>query len=166
MFNDSYKDKTVLVTGHTGFKGSWLSIWLNMMGAKVIGYSLDPYSDRGNFTASHLNNRLLADIRGDIRDFQKLNGVIKQYQPEIIFHLAAQALVKTAYDNPKETYETNLIGSINILESVRQNDFIKTVKAATLSQDNLFPSLLSLLNIQTQVIDPNNNMLHQCAVHS
>jgi len=131
MFNDSYKDKTVLVTGHTGFKGSWLSIWLNMMGAKVIGYSLDPYSDRGNFTASHLNNRLLADIRGDIRDFQKLNGVIKQYQPEIIFHLAAQALVKTAYDNPKETYETNLIGSINILESVRQNDFIKTVIMVT-----------------------------------
>jgi len=101
------------------------------MGAKVIGYSLDPYSDRGNFTASHLNNRLLADIRGDIRDFQKLNGVIKQYQPEIIFHLAAQALVKTAYDNPKETYETNLIGSINILESVRQNDFIKTVIMVT-----------------------------------
>lgn len=127
MFNDVYKNKTVLVTGHTGFKGSWLSIWLNMMGAKVVGYSLDPYSDRGNFTASHLNNRLLADIRGDLRDFQKLNEVIQQYRPEIIFHLAAQALVRTAYNNPKETYETNLIGSINILETVRKNDFIKTV---------------------------------------
>ncbi|WP_392564224.1 CDP-glucose 4,6-dehydratase [Orbus wheelerorum] len=131
MFNKSYANKTVLVTGHTGFKGSWLSIWLNMMGAKVIGYSLDPYSDRGNFTASHLNNRLFADIRGDIRDFQKLNEVIRQYKPEIIFHLAAQALVRTAYNNPKETYETNVIGSINILEAVRQNDFIKTVIMVT-----------------------------------
>lgn len=131
MFNNVYKGKTVLVTGHTGFKGSWLSIWLNMMGANVVGYSLDPYSDRGNFVASHLSERIYADIRGDIRDFDKLNQTIKQYQPEIIFHLAAQALVRKAYARPKETYETNLIGSLNIMEAVRKNECVKTVVMIT-----------------------------------
>ena len=125
MYNDAYKGKTVLVTGHTGFKGSWLSIWLTMMGAKVVGYSLDPYSDKGNFEACHLHDKLFADVRGDTRDFEKLNETVKKYQPEIIFHLAAQALVRTAYEQPKETYETNLMGSLNILEAVRANDCIK-----------------------------------------
>jgi CDP-glucose 4,6-dehydratase len=131
MFNNVYNGKTVLVTGHTGFKGSWLSIWLNMMGAKVVGYSLDPYSERGNFEACHLHDRLLADVRGDTRDYEKLNQTIKQYRPEIIFHLAAQALVRKAYAHPKETYETNLIGSLNIMEAVRENDCVKTVVMIT-----------------------------------
>ena len=131
MFNNVYNGKTVLVTGHTGFKGSWLSIWLNMMGAKVVGYSLDPYSERGNFEACHLHDRLLADIRGDTRDYEKLNQTIKQYRPEIIFHLAAQALVRKAYAHPKETYETNPMGSLNIMEAVRENDCVKTVVMIT-----------------------------------
>ena len=131
MFNNVYNGKTVLVTGHTGFKGSWLSIWLNMMGAKVVGYSLDPYSERGNFEACHLHDRLLADIRGDTRDYEKLNQTIKQYRPEIIFHLAAQALVRKAYAHPKETYETNLMGSLNIMEAVRENDCVKSVVMIT-----------------------------------
>lgn len=131
MFNNVYNGKTILVTGHTGFKGSWLSIWLNMMGAKVVGYSLDPYSERGNFEACHLHDRLLADIRGDTRDYEKLNQTIKQYRPEIIFHLAAQALVRKAYAHPKETYETNLMGSLNIMEAVRENDCVKTVVMIT-----------------------------------
>ena len=131
MFNNVNNGKTVLVTGHTGFKGSWLSIWLNMMGAKVVGYSLDPYSERGNFEACHLHDRLLADIRGDTRDYEKLNQTIKQYRPEIIFHLAAQALVRKAYAHPKETYETNLMGSLNIMEAVRENDCVKTVVMIT-----------------------------------
>lgn len=131
MYNDCYKEKTVLVTGHTGFKGSWLSIWLTMMGAKVVGYSLDPYSDKGNFMASHLDKRLFADVRGDTRDYAKLNETIAKYKPEIIFHLAAQALVRTAYEHPKETYETNLMGSLNILEAVRHNDCVKTVVMIT-----------------------------------
>lgn len=131
MFNNVYNGKTVLVTGHTGFKGSWLSIWLNMMGAKVVGYSLDPYSERGNFEACHLHDRLLADIRGDTRDYEKLNQTIKQYRPEIIFHLAAQTLVRKAYAHPKETYETNLMGSLNIMEAVRENDCVKTVVMIT-----------------------------------
>ncbi len=126
MFNNVYKDKVVLLTGHTGFKGSWLAIWLNMLGAKVVGYSLDPYSDKGNFVASKLQDKLLADVRGDIRDSKKLNETIQTYQPEIIFHLAAQALVKTAYNDPVETYETNTMGTVYVLEALRHNDCLKT----------------------------------------
>lgn len=126
MFNNVYKDKVVLLTGHTGFKGSWLAIWLNMLGAKVVGYSLDPYSNRDNFVASKLQDKLLADVRGDIRDQKKLNETIQKYQPEIIFHLAAQALVKTAYNDPVETYETNTMGTVYVLEAVRHNACLKT----------------------------------------
>ena len=126
MFNNVYKDKVVLLTGHTGFKGSWLAIWLNMLGAKVVGYSLDPYSDRDNFVASKLQDKLLADVRGDIRDQKKLNATIQKYQPEIIFHLAAQALVKTAYNDPVETYETNTMGTVYVLEALRHNACLKT----------------------------------------
>lgn len=131
MYNNVYNGKTVLVTGHTGFKGSWLSIWLTMLGAKVVGYSLEPYSERGNFEACHLHDRLYADICGDVRDFEKLNETIKTHKPEIIFHLAAQALVRTAYQHPRETYETNIMGSINVLEAVRQNECVKTVVMIT-----------------------------------
>lgn len=127
MFKKIYAGKTVLVTGHTGFKGSWLAIWLTMLGAKVIGYALNPSSEKCNFSACHLEKKIFADIRADLRDYEKLNDVIQQYQPEIIFHLAAQALVRTAYAQPKLTYETNLLGSVNILEAVRNNPCVKTV---------------------------------------
>lgn len=131
MFNNVYKDKVVLLTGHTGFKGSWLAIWLNMLGAKVVGYSLDPYSDRDNFVVSKLQDKLLADVRGDIRDNKKLNETIQKYQPEIIFHLAAQALVKTAYNDPVETYETNTMGTVYILEALRHNACLRTAIMVT-----------------------------------
>jgi len=127
MFNNVYRGKTVLVTGHTGFKGSWLAIWLTLLGAKVVGYSLSVYKDRSNFVACNLPQKLYADIRGDIRDLEKIEATIKQYQPEIIFHLAAQALVRTSYQEPKLTYETNVMGSLNILEAVRKSDCVKTV---------------------------------------
>lgn len=130
-YSDLYKNKTALVTGHTGFKGSWLTVWLNMLGAKVVGYSLDPYSDRGNFMASHLPEHMAADVRGDVRDYDHLNETVKKYQPDIVFHLAAQALVKTSYDEPKYTYETNLMGSLNVLEAVRHNDCLKTIVMIT-----------------------------------
>ena len=126
MFNNVYKDKVVLLTGHTGFKGSWLAIWLNMLGAKVVGYSLDPYSNRDNFVVSKLQSKLLADVRGDIRDQKKFNETIQKYQPELIFHLAAQALVKTAYNDPVETYETNTMGTVYVLEALRHNACLKT----------------------------------------
>lgn len=117
-FNNVYKGKRVLVTGHTGFKGSWLSIWLKELGAEVIGYSLEPYTEKDNFVLSHLSEKIV-DIRGDIRDRKHLREVFHKYQPEIVFHLAAQPLVRLSYDIPVETYETNLTGTINILEEIR-----------------------------------------------
>lgn len=131
MFNNVYKGKTVLVTGHTGFKGSWLAIWLNLLGAKVVGYSSSTYCDRSNFVVCKLAEKLHADIRGDVRDLEKIESVIEKYQPEIIFHLAAQALVRTSYQEPKLTYETNVMGSLNILEAVRKFDCVKTVLMIT-----------------------------------
>lgn len=113
-----FRDKTVLVTGHTGFKGSWLSIWLNELGAKTIGFSLDPATEEDNFVVSRLSKKII-DIRGDIRDSQKLQSVFETYKPEIVFHLAAQPIVRVSYSNPKETYETNVLGTLNVLECIR-----------------------------------------------
>lgn len=124
MFGDFYRDKTVLVTGHTGFKGSWLAIWLNEMGAKVIGYALDPQTDKDNFVLSGIGNKI-TDIRGDIRDRENLQKVFDKYKPEIVFHLAAQPLVRLSYQIPAETYEVNLMGSINVMEAIRHTDSVK-----------------------------------------
>jgi CDP-glucose 4,6-dehydratase len=119
-----YKDKVVLVTGHTGFKGSWLSIWLSALGAKVIGYSLDPYTDKDNFVLAALSEKLV-DIRGDIRDLGKLKETFEVYKPEYVFHLAAQPLVRSSYDIPVETYQINVMGTINVLECIRHTPSTK-----------------------------------------
>lgn len=118
-FNNIYKNKTVLVTGHTGFKGSWLCIWLHQLGANVIGYALDPYTENDNFVLSQLSNKIV-DIRGDIRDQKKLNEVFETYKPEYVFHLAAQPLVRYSYENPVETYEVNVMGSIYVMEAFKK----------------------------------------------
>jgi CDP-glucose 4,6-dehydratase len=123
-FNNVYKDKTVLITGHTGFKGSWLAIWLNELGARVIGYALDPYTLNDNFVLSNLGDRII-DIRGDIRDKKKIDEVFNKYKPEFVFHLAAQPLVRLSYDIPVETYEVNVMGTINILEAIRKTKSTK-----------------------------------------
>jgi CDP-glucose 4,6-dehydratase len=123
-FNNVYEDKTVLITGHTGFKGSWLSIWLYELGAKVIGYALDPYTERDNFVLSKIREKIV-DIRGDIRDANKLADVFKKYNPEFVFHLAAQPLVKISYEKPVETYEINVMGTINVLEAIRKTQQTK-----------------------------------------
>lgn len=125
LFNNFYKGKKVLVTGHTGFKGSWLSIWLHELGAQVIGVSLNPYSDRDNFVLSDIGKKIRADIRADIRDAQKMKDVFAEYKPEIVFHLAAQPLVRLSYEQPVETYETNVMGTINVLEAIRYTDSVK-----------------------------------------
>lgn len=123
-FNNIYKNKTVLVTGHTGFKGSWLSIWLHELGANVIGYALNPYTDRDNFVLSGIGDKIV-DIRGDIRDKAKLEDVFRKYNPEFVFHLAAQPIVRVSYDIPVETYEINVMGTINVLEAIRKTSAIK-----------------------------------------
>lgn len=119
-----YKNKTVLVTGHTGFKGSWLTIWLNELGSKVIGYALDPLTNEDNFVRSKLSNKII-DIRGDIRDLDKLKAIFNKYKPDIVFHLAAQPLVRLSYEIPKETYEVNVMGTLNILECIQSSDSVK-----------------------------------------
>src|SRR3989344_9111646 len=100
----TFEGKTVLVTGHTGFKGAWLSIWLKEMGANVIGYSLEPPYPKSLFETAKLKEKI-TDIRSDVRDFNKLSAVFRKYEPEIVFHLAAQSLVRKSYDMPLETFE-------------------------------------------------------------
>lgn len=117
--NSFYQDKTILITGHTGFKGSWLSIWLIELGAKVIGYSLAPATPKDNYVLTGLHNRLI-DVRGDIMDKEKLDETILKYQPDIIFHLAAQPLVRLSYEKPIETWEVNVIGTMNVLDAMKK----------------------------------------------
>ena len=120
IFDGFFKNKKVLVTGHTGFKGSWLSIWLRELGAEVVGYALDPYTKYDNFVVTDLENRI-TDIRGDVRDYDKVINTFNEHNPEIVFHLAAQPLVKLSYEKPRETYETNVMGTVNVLEAARKN---------------------------------------------
>lgn len=124
LFGGIYKDKIVLVTGHTGFKGSWLVYWLEKMGAKVIGYSLEAPTEPNHIGLLDLN---IISVIGDIRDQKKLNETFFTYQPEIVFHLAAQPLVRLSYDEPVETYETNVMGTLKVLESCRQCDSVKAI---------------------------------------
>jgi CDP-glucose 4,6-dehydratase len=119
LFNGIYKDKKVLVTGHTGFKGSWLVYWLEKMGAKVIGYSLHAPTNPNHFNLLDLN---IVSIIGDIRDSLKLNETFEIHKPDIVFHLAAQPLVRLSYENPIETYETNVIGTLKVLEVCRKTN--------------------------------------------
>ncbi len=113
-----FQNKTVLITGHTGFKGSWLSIWLNSLGAKVIGVALDLPSHPSHYEVAKLSD-ILKDHRHDVRDGVALKGLISKIQPDFVFHLAAQALVKQSYDDPVATYQTNSMGTLNLLEALR-----------------------------------------------
>lgn len=117
LFGGVYKDKTVLVTGHTGFKGSWLAYWLKQMGANVIGYSLKSPTTPNHFELLDLD---IVSITGDIRDLDKLNKTFEIYKPDIVFHLAAQALVRLSYEDPIETYETNVIGTLKVFEACKK----------------------------------------------
>jgi CDP-glucose 4,6-dehydratase len=122
VFENIYRDKVVLVTGHTGFKGAWLSIWLVKLGAHVVGYSLKPPTVPSLFESSGLANQL-RDIRGDIRDTEKITGVIRETRPDFIFHLAAAPLLLESYENPIETFDVNVMGTLSVLEAVRRLDW-------------------------------------------
>ncbi len=126
MFADIYKNKTVLITGHTGFKGSWLAIWLEELGADVVGYALDPPSEPNNFEATRLREKI-THVHGDIRDLDRLQETFSRYQPEFVFHLAAQPLVRLSYDEPKMTFDTNVGGTVNVLEAVRKTPGVKVL---------------------------------------
>jgi CDP-glucose 4,6-dehydratase len=119
MFHDAYNGKKVLITGHTGFKGSWLSLYLKLLQAEVVGYALEPNTDPSLFKILNLENKVKSII-GNILDTEKLERVISDFSPDIIFHLAAQPLVRTSYKEPVNTYQVNVIGTLNVLEAARK----------------------------------------------
>ncbi|MFX0105640.1 MAG: CDP-glucose 4,6-dehydratase [Candidatus Hodarchaeota archaeon] len=121
LFKNFFEDKTVLLTGHTGFIGSWLAICLIESGANVIGYALPPLTKKDNFELTNLQDRLINNI-GDIRDYPKLLKIIKTNKPEILLHLAAQPIVRTSYFQPKETYDINVGGTVNAFEAFRKTE--------------------------------------------
>ena len=123
---NTFKGKRVLITGHTGFKGSWLSLWLIELGAEVIGYALDPPSNPSLFEICGLNKKLLS-IKGDVRNFKTLRHVFTTHKPDIVFHMAAQSLVRYSYREPLETYNTNVMGTLNTLEICRLEPSVKAI---------------------------------------
>lgn len=125
MFNNIYRGKRVFLTGHTGFKGSWLALWLTQLGAKVCGYSLEPNTKPSMFKELLIENRIEKSIIGNILDIGKLEQSMKEFQPDIVFHLAAQPLVRLSYSEPILTYQTNVIGSLNVLEAARHTPSVK-----------------------------------------
>ena len=126
LFNNIYKGKKVLLTGHTGFKGSWLTLWLKQLGAEVIGYSLEPPTNPSLFEILNLEKEIIHVI-GDIRNEKRLKETFKKYKPDIVIHMAAQPLVRYSYMNPKETYETNVIGTLNVFEAVKETETVRVV---------------------------------------
>jgi CDP-glucose 4,6-dehydratase len=128
VMNPSFwKDKQVLLTGHTGFKGSWLALWLQSMGAHVHGYALASSTQPNLFTLANVLDGMASHTIADIRDAQKIKNVIEQIKPEIVFHMAAQPLVRYSYAEPVETYAVNVMGTVNLLEAVRHSPPVKAV---------------------------------------
>jgi CDP-glucose 4,6-dehydratase len=130
MFDGFYKGKSVLVTGHTGFKGSWLALWLHELGAHLTGFALPPNTDPNHFELIDLKN-LVHHIEGDIRDLQAVIKAFDKAKPQIIFHLAAQPLVRDSYDHPKTTFDTNIGGTVNVLEAIRHCPTVQAVVVVT-----------------------------------
>ena len=118
-FSEKFKNKSVLITGHTGFKGSWLTAWLVKLGANVVGIALNPPTNPSHFVSAKLSTEI-KDLRIDVRNQQEVENVIVNVKPDIVFHLAAQSLVQKSYENPIETWQTNVLGTINVLESLRR----------------------------------------------
>ena len=124
MFDNIYKGRRVLVTGHTGFKGSWITLWLLELGAKICGFSDDIPTDPANFVIQGLEKRI-AHVKGDIRNFNDVQKTFNRFRPEIVFHLAAQSLVRKSYDSPLQTFITNTTGTLNVLEAIRLSPDVK-----------------------------------------
>jgi len=124
LFSDIYRDKSVFITGVTGFKGSWLALWLSSLGARVTGYALRPPSKPNHFDLLDLDIDVYYE---DIRDENMLNVAVNESKPDIVFHFAAQSLVRYSYKNPKETFETNVIGTLNLFEACRKSDTVQAI---------------------------------------
>lgn len=124
MFDDFYKGKRIFLTGHTGFKGSWLTLWLKSLGAEVLGYSLEPNTEPSMFEELRIYGHCRNEF-GNILEAKKLNEAMKQFKPDMVFHLAAQPLVRLSYSEPVMTYQTNVIGTLNVLEAARKCGSVK-----------------------------------------
>ncbi|MBN1381286.1 MAG: CDP-glucose 4,6-dehydratase [Deltaproteobacteria bacterium] len=124
MFNAVYHDKKVLITGHTGFKGSWLALWLARMGATVIGYALEPPTSPNHYQLLPIE---VISVIGDIRNAERLKAVVAEHKPDIIFHLAAQPIVRLSYQKPVDTVASNVLGTVNLLEAVRESESVRAV---------------------------------------
>ena len=122
----SFRGCRVLITGHTGFKGSWLAFMLHEAGAEVLGYALPPPQEKNHFSLLGLSKKI-KHIEADMRDADKICNVMKEFKPEFVFHLAAQALVKSSYNDPKLTFDTNISGSVNLLEAIRKTDSVRSL---------------------------------------
>lgn len=129
-FRNVYAGRTVLVTGHTGFKGSWLSLWLQSLGAEVVGLALDPPTDPSLFVQARVGDGMIS-IRGDIRDPGTVLAAIRRHQPSVVFHLAAQSLVLDGYEHPTMTFETNVMGTVNVLEAIRLSSCVRACIVVT-----------------------------------
>jgi len=138
IFKNIYKGKTVLVTGDTGFKGSWLSIWLSLLGAKVVGYSAYLPSKPCLFSVCKID-KLVKHITGDVRDYNSLRNVFIKHNPDFVFHLAAQPIVSRSYLNPKLTFETNVLGTVNVLECMRK--FSADTTAIMITSDKCYKNM-------------------------
>jgi CDP-glucose 4,6-dehydratase len=130
LLRNVYNNSSVLVTGHTGFKGGWLSLWLSMLGAKVVGYSLEAPSEPSFFEITGIKSNI-SHIYGDIRELAHLKRVFQEYKPAFIFHLAAQSLVLFSYEEPHLTYETNVMGTVNVLEAIRDTESVRAAIIVT-----------------------------------
>lgn len=130
VYDGFFQDKKVLVTGHTGFKGSWLCVLLNQLGADVYGYALNPPTEPSLYKEADVDKIVNSTI-GDIRDFDLLSATLKRIKPEIVIHMAAQPLVRYSYQNPRETYEVNVMGTVNLLEAIRLTGGVKAIVNVT-----------------------------------
>jgi CDP-glucose 4,6-dehydratase len=126
----NWKGRRVFLSGHTGFKGGWLALWLTHLGATVRGYALDPSTEPSIFDAAQIA-KIVDDVRGDIRDAARLNAAMTEFRPDVVFHMAAQPLVRLSYDDPITTYETNVIGTARVLEAVRKTPSVRAVVSVT-----------------------------------
>lgn len=131
MNSDFWKQKRVFLTGHTGFKGGWLTLWLQSMGAKVFGYALTPPTEPNLFTVARVKEGLASSVTADIRDAKALSNAMKSACPDIVIHMAAQPIVRYAYSEPVETYAVNVMGTVNLLEAVRSTPEVRAVVIVT-----------------------------------
>jgi CDP-glucose 4,6-dehydratase len=126
----TWQGRRVFLTGHTGFKGSWLALWLSRLGAHIRGYALDPCTDPNLFNLARVNT-VVEDVRGDVRDYAKLEASLTEFAPEVVFHLAAQPIVRRSYADPIGTYGTNVMGTVHLLEAIRKTPSVRAVVCVT-----------------------------------